>query len=111
VSRAVAIVRGPDGEAVTLLNPRVIEESPQTDEHYEGCLSFFDVRGMVPRPLVLHVEHQAIDGERHITIFEKGLARLVAHEIDHLYGTLYTKRMRPGTALIPVSEYGRTGER
>ena len=66
---------------------------------------------MVPRPLVLHVEHQAIDGERHITIFEKGLARLVAHEIDHLYGTLYTKRMRPGTALIPVSEYGGTGER
>lgn len=42
---------------------------------------------------------------------EKGLARLVAHEIDHLYGTLYTKRMRPGTALIPVSEYGGTGER
>jgi peptide deformylase len=67
---------------VTLLNPRVIEESPQTDEQYEGCLSFFDVRGMVPRPLVLHVEHQAIDGERHITIFEKGLARLAAHEID-----------------------------
>jgi hypothetical protein len=47
---------------------------------------------MVPRPLVLHVEHQAIDGERQITIFEKGMARLVAHEIDHLYGTLYTKR-------------------
>src|SRR5262249_13893573 len=41
VSRAAAIVRGPDGEAVTLLNPRVIEESPQTDEQYEGCLSFF----------------------------------------------------------------------
>lgn len=111
VSRAAAIVQGPEGEAVTLLNPRVIEESPQTDEQYEGCLSFFDVRGMVPRPLVLHVEHQAIDGERHITIFAKGLARLVAHEIDHLYGTLYTKRMRPGTALIPVSEYGGTGER
>jgi peptide deformylase len=66
---------------------------------------------MVPRPLVLHVEHQAIDGERQITIFEKGMARLVAHEIDHLYGTLYTKRMRPGTALIPVSEYGGAGER
>ena len=111
VSRAAAIVRGPDGEAVTLLNPRIIEESPQTDEQYEGCLSFFDVRGMVPRALVLHVEHQDIDGQRHITIFENGLARLVAHEIDHLYGTLYTSRMRPGAALIPVSEYGGTGER
>lgn len=37
IGRAAAIVRGPDGEAVTLLNPRVIEESPQTDEQYEGC--------------------------------------------------------------------------
>jgi peptide deformylase len=32
-----------------LLNLRVIEESPQTDEQHEGCLSFFDVRGMIPR--------------------------------------------------------------
>jgi hypothetical protein len=29
VNRAAAIVQGPDGEAVTLLNPRVIEESPR----------------------------------------------------------------------------------
>ncbi len=110
VSRAAAIVRGPAGETVTLLNPRIIEEAPQTDEQYEGCLSFFDVRGMVPRPLAIHVEHQTIDGERHITIFEKGLARLVAHEIDHLFGNLYTTRMRPEAALIPVSEYRGMGE-
>ncbi|MBV9093313.1 MAG: peptide deformylase [Streptosporangiaceae bacterium] len=74
-------------------------------------VSFFDVRGMVPRPLIVHVEHQTIDGQRHITIFEKGLARLVAHEVDHLNGTLYTERIRPSAALIPVSEYGGTGER
>ncbi len=111
VSRAAAIVREPTGETVTLLNPRIIEESPQADEQYEGCLSFFDVRGMVPRPLAIHVEHQTIDGERHITIFEKGLARLVAHEIDHLFGKLYTTRMRSEAALIPVSEYRGMGER
>jgi hypothetical protein len=35
----------------------------------------------------------------------------VAHEIDHLYGMLYTERMRSGAALIRVSEYGGTGER
>lgn len=66
---------------------------------------------MVPRPLVLHVEHQTIDGARGITIFEKGLARLVAHETDHLYSSLYTERMRPGAAHIPVSEYGGAGQR
>ncbi len=54
---------------------------------------------------MLHVEHQTIDGERGITILEKGLARLVAHEVDHLFGALYAKRMRLGTVLTPVSGY------
>ena len=57
------------------------------------CLSFFDVRGVVNRPLTLHVEHQDVDGQRRITIFDRGAARLVAHEIDHLHGLLYTNRM------------------
>jgi peptide deformylase len=87
----------------------VIEEAPG-DEQYEGCLSFFDVRGLVPRPLVLHVEHQDIDGQRRITIFDRGTARLVAHEVDHLNGVLYTDRMTSGRAPIPVSEHRQGGE-
>lgn len=109
INRAAALVRTVDHETITLLNPRVIEEVAG-DEQYEGCLSFFDVRGMVPRPLVLHVEHQDVDGRRRITAFERGVARLVAHEIDHLNGILYTDRMRPGVEPIPVSEYRDTGE-
>lgn len=31
-----------------LLNPRVVDSSPDTDEQYEGCLSFFDHRGWCP---------------------------------------------------------------
>jgi peptide deformylase len=88
----------------------VIEETPDTDEQYEGCLSFFRVRGQVPRPLVLHVEHQDISGQRAITVFERGVARLVAHEIDHLNGVLYTDRMRPGVEPIPVAEYRQGGQ-
>lgn len=110
IDRAVAIGRTPDGEIITLLNPRIIDESVDTDEQYEGCLSFFDVRGSVPRPLAIHVEHQDIDGRRHITAFERGVARLLAHEIDHLEGKLYTDRMLPGVEPVPVSEYGGTGQ-
>lgn len=110
IDRAAALVRTPAGETITLLNPRVVEESPQTDEQYEGCLSFFDVRGMVPRSLSIEVEHQHVDGERHITIFDRGIARLIAHEIDHLQGRLYTGRMRLGVAPIPVTEYRGTGK-
>lgn len=109
INRAAALVRTPTGDTVTLLNPTVIESSPDTDEQYEGCLSFFDVRGLVPRPLTLHVEHTDIDGNRRITAFERGLARLISHEVDHLEGRLYTDRMRPGVTPIPVEQYRGTG--
>jgi peptide deformylase len=108
---AAAVVRPADrtAEPVVLLNPRVVESSPETDEQYEGCLSFFDVRGLVSRSLALQVEHAKWDGGRVITAFEQGMARLVAHEIDHLEGRLYVDRMAPGVPLVPVEEYREAG--
>jgi peptide deformylase len=110
IDHAAAIVKTPTGDLITLLNPRIVEETPDTDEQYEGCLSFFDVRGKVPRPIGITVEHHDIDGRTHLTTFEQGMARLVAHEVDHLHGLLYTARMRPGVTPIPVSEYRGTGQ-
>lgn len=109
IDRAAAIIRTPDGQSMTLFNPSIIEEAGDTDEQYEGCLSFFDVRGQVPRTRIIHVEHTTIDGEKKITIFERGLARLVAHEIDHLHGHLYIDRMRPDTQPISIEQYRGTG--
>jgi peptide deformylase len=108
---AAAVVRPPDpgAEPVVLLNPRTVGESPETDEQYEGCLSFFDQRGVVARPLRIEVEHARYDGSRAITSFEQAMARLVAHEIDHLEGRLYVDRMAPGVPLVPVEEYGGMG--
>jgi peptide deformylase len=100
---------GSTAAPLTLLNPRVVDASTEQDEQYEGCLSFFDVRGQVRRPLGLHVEHARWDGTRVITTFENAMARLVAHEIDHLEGRLYTDRMAPGVPLVPVEEYREAG--
>lgn len=110
IERAAAIVRPPgSADVITLLNPRVIETSEEADEQYEGCLSFFDVRCLVPRPLVIHLEHQDITGDRRITIFERGIARLVAHEIDHLEGILCSDQMCEGVQPIPVEQYRGAG--
>ncbi|MGH3646840.1 MAG: peptide deformylase [Micromonosporaceae bacterium] len=109
IGRAAALVRTPEGQLITLLNPRVVEVSRDTDEQYEGCLSFFDVRCMVPRPLTVHVEHQDVRGQRQITVFEQGVARLVAHEIDHLRGVLCRDLLPPGVAPIPITQYQGTG--
>jgi peptide deformylase len=108
---AAALVRPPDRTAdpIVLLNPRLVDASAETDEQYEGCLSFFDHRGLVPRPLRIDVEHAQRDGGRIITSFEYAMARLVAHEVDHLEGRLYVDRMTPGVPLVPVEEYRESG--
>jgi peptide deformylase len=113
-SRAAAVVRPATGTIesiipIIFLNPRIVGQSTDTDEQYEGCLSFFDVRGVVPRPLRIDVEHSTLSGDRLITIFERDHARLVAHEIDHLHGQLYTDRMRPDVHPIPVEDYKGSG--
>nr|WP_275884197.1 peptide deformylase [Streptomyces sp. FXJ1.172]WEP00739.1 peptide deformylase [Streptomyces sp. FXJ1.172] len=110
IGRSAAVVQPPgDAPAVILLNSKITDRSDELDEQYEGCLSFFDVRGLVPRPLKITVESTALTGERVTTVYERGLARLIHHEIDHLDGLLYTARMRSGVDPIPVEEYRQTG--
>ncbi|MEU6201385.1 peptide deformylase [Streptomyces sp. NPDC047061] len=111
IGRAAAVVQPAEegAGAIVLLNPRITAASDESDEQYEGCLSFFDVRGMVPRPLRITVETTALDGTTVTTVYERGLARLIAHEIDHLDGHLYLHRMRPGVDPIPVEQYRQTG--
>ncbi|MFF2402701.1 peptide deformylase [Streptomyces goshikiensis] len=111
LDRAAAIVypAEPDASPIILLNPRIISCSDDTDEQFEGCLSFFDVRGLVPRPLTITVERVSLDGSMTMTTYRQGLARLVHHEIDHLDGHLYEDRMRDGVSPIPVAEYRQTG--
>ncbi|MER7851343.1 peptide deformylase [Streptomyces bacillaris] len=111
IGRAAALVQPPESDtpAIVLLNPRITDSSRDEDEQYEGCLSFFDVRGQVPRPLRITVETTTLDGQVATTTYHRGLARLFYHEIDHLDGLLYTARMRTGVDPIPVEEYRQTG--
>jgi peptide deformylase len=111
IARAAAVVQPPGhAPAIILLNPRITTRSDETDEQYEGCLSFFDVRGLVPRPLRITVETTMLTGETATTEYDRGLARLIHHEVDHLGGLLYTARMRAGVQPIPVEEYRQTGK-
>ncbi|MFG2631107.1 peptide deformylase [Streptomyces sp. NPDC048473] len=84
IARAAAVVQPPGGgtPAIVLLNPRITTRSEEMDEQYEGCLRFVDVRGLVPRPLKITVETTALTGKIVTTGYERGLARLIHHEID-----------------------------
>ena len=99
---AAALVRTPDGER-SRWSTRVIEETPG-DEQYEGCLSFFDVRGMVPPPARSPRRAPGPRRPPDASPSSSGPpARLVAHELDHLGGVLYTDRMAAELSTIPVS--------
>lgn len=85
---------GDPEDARALLNPEVLEgEGEETAE--EGCLSFPQVYGKVPRASRIRYRYTDLEGNR-VEREAVGLeARVVQHEIDHLDGIVFTMRMTP----------------
>ena len=79
-------------EAFALVNPRVTGSGGAfTDE--EGCLSFPGLHLDIRRPLEIRVEALGLDGNP-VTVNASGiLARILMHEIDHLDGILFFRRL------------------
>jgi peptide deformylase len=89
--------RYPDAEIVpytVLLNPILEPLSAQLDDGWEGCLSVPGMRGLVPRYRDLRytgVDESGRPIDRTVNNFH---ARVVQHEVDHLDGILYPRRIR-----------------
>ena len=80
-----------------LLNPVVTPLGAEEEEGWEGCLSVPGLRGMVPR--WRRIRYTGFDEEgRPIDRVAEGFhARVVQHEVDHLFGKLYPMRVRDFT--------------
>jgi len=77
-----------------LINPTLAALSPHVEDSWEGCLSVPGMRGLVPRYRDLHYAGMDASGqpfERRVSGFH---ARVVQHEVDHLDGILYPRRIR-----------------
>ncbi len=59
----------------------------------EGCLSLKDIWGVVKRPYGVTLSYQDETGEKHEKMFDGFLATIIQHEVDHLNGTLFPKRV------------------
>ena len=89
--------RYPEAEPVPetiLINPII---TPLTDDEvlgWEGCLSVPGLRGEVPR--CSRIRYQGLDekGQTIDRTVEGFHARVVQHECDHLWGTLFPMRVR-----------------
>lgn len=89
--------RYPDAEPVpdtVLVNPRLTALTDEMEEAWEGCLSVPGMRGLVPRYRQLRYQGVDLHGQpidRTVSGFH---ARVVQHEVDHLFGVLYPMRIR-----------------
>jgi peptide deformylase len=89
--------RYPDADAVpftVLVNPTLTPLGDIQDDGWEGCLSVPGMRGLVPRYRDLRYtgfDEQGSPLDRTVKDFH---ARVVQHEVDHLDGILYPRRIR-----------------
>lgn len=91
VMRRMVVVDVGDG-VLELINPEIISEEGQQREK-EGCLSFGDERGYVIRPAKIVVRALDRNGAEHEYVGTDLLARVLAHEIDHLDGVLFVDKV------------------
>ena len=79
-------------DKIVLINPEIIlREGKQYEE--EGCLSLPDIREKVSRAAKVKVRAQDASGKWFELEGEELLSRAFQHEIDHLDGILFFKRV------------------
>ena len=78
-----------------MINPVVIEESEETCEFSEGCLSVPGIYAEVRRPSKIKVEYYNENLEKVVEEFDRFACRMVQHELSHLDGNLFVDNISP----------------
>lgn len=92
------------GRPFALVNPEIVEASPEMEEGIEGCLSIPGYVGEVKRHVRVVVEGRNEWGKPRRIEAEGFLARVLQHEIDHLDGILYIDRLESQEKLYKLEE-------
>ena len=78
-----------------MINPVVLEESEETCEYSEGCLSVPGIYAEVTRPVKIKVEYYNENLEKVVEEFDRFGCRMVQHELSHLDGNLFVDNVSP----------------
>jgi peptide deformylase len=101
------------GSMSHIVNPVLVEESPESVEDIEGCLSLPGLEYELARPGRVVAEGLDQHGEPVRIEGTERLARCLAHETDHLDGVLFIDRLDAATrrrALHEIRERVLAGE-
>ena len=81
------------GKPVIMYNPLIVRESEEKTLDVEGCLSFPGIYVKVLRPRKVTVRWQNIKGEILMNHLEDYEAKCFQHELDHINGITFEKRV------------------
>lgn len=92
---------------LVIINPRIVEQSKDIAEFYEGCLSLAGFSALVSRSRGVTVEYTDEHAQPKRIEARGWFARILQHEIDHLQGRLYIDQMetRSFTTLDNLNRY------
>lgn len=99
--RAAIVDFDEEQDIIEMINP-VVTATGGSEVEVEGCLSFPGLYGEVERPFYVRIEAQERDGELYELEAEGYEARAILHEIDHLDGVLFDKKIQ---RIVDPSEF------
>jgi peptide deformylase len=96
---------------IVLINPKITKRSNEKCKYQEGCLSFPDIFDFVQRHQQVSVSAQDEYGAPVEFDADELLAIAIQHEIDHLDGVVFFKRMsrlKAGMIRQKMARYAQT---
>jgi peptide deformylase len=99
IKLAVVNLKKTDETTLVIVNPTVLTTGGKKDKKKESCLSLPFYRGEVERRHNMHLAFQDRFGQSRELVSEGFLARVIAHEVDHLDGVLYVDHISDNQTL------------
>jgi len=99
-------------DRIVLINPEIVFRAGKQHEE-EGCLSLPEIREKVTRAAKVKVKAQDLEGKWFEIEGEELLSRAFQHEIDHLDGILFFRRvsaLKRDLILRKIRKMQRAGE-
>jgi len=87
------------------LNPKIKQYTKKKQPCPEGCLSIPNKQAVTQnRAYAILLEYDRMDGSHHVEMVEDFTAVIFQHEIDHLYGILFTDHLEQDIKDAKVNE-------
>jgi peptide deformylase len=117
-SLAIFVIKpSPKAKLQAFINPKITKIESQTvgkvkgkTKKLEGCLSLRNIWGEVERAKTIWLDYLDETGKPHHKKFSGFIATIIQHEVDHLNGILFPKRVLEQKGTLYESKKNSKGE-